>query len=203
MKTLNLADFVERISYRHGAQMVTIVAKTNPALAGGKKCPLYGRNVEKLASVQGMINWSYETAVNNRRSKEAFASGKEFETFESKPRAWGRRVYDGVKMTPYVIHTPKDTDEKRVYLEYRFLKSIHHQYMIDGKIVDNSEVEPYLRPVYKSKTQNVEEDVILRDYQLSNLEFITFGGEQYKLEITVDQEPVLYDQLDKLSRIAA
>jgi len=59
-------------------------------------------------------------------------------------------------------------------------------------------VEPHLRDKSESSRQQVENEVILRDYRISSIEYITFGGEQFALKVTPEGEAKLYDQLAKL-----
>ena len=54
---------------------------------------------------------------------------------------------------------------------------ISTEYLLDGEPVDRSVIEEWL-PMHKSEgaRQEVERPVILRDYNLSNITSITYGG---------------------------
>lgn len=193
MQTLSVLELSDRLSTRRGAQIVTMIARTQPALKGGKKSPLAGKLVEKVSRVNGIVNWSYENAVNNQRMREETpldANGA-VEHFISDPRKWGQRIHGSA----FVRHIHKDSGEKRVYVEFKHQNSLGYQYFIDGLPVDASEVEPHLRDKSESSRQQVENEVILRDYRLSSIEHITFGGEQFALHVCPLEESTLYDQL--------
>lgn len=196
MNELNPVELADRLATRNGAQMVTIIARTQPALKGGKKSPLAGKLVEKQSRVNGMVNWSYENAVNNQRQREQspIDANGEVEEFISHPRKWGQRVHK----TAFVHHIPKGTDEKRVYVELKVQKSLGYQYFIDGLPVDENEVTPHLTEKSESSRQQVEKEIILRDYRVSSIEYMTFGGETYAINIDEKTESALWDRLKAL-----
>jgi hypothetical protein len=196
MNNLNAIELADRLATRNGAQIVTMITRTQPALKGGKKSPLAGKLVEKQSRVNGMVNWSYENAVNNQRQREQapLDANDEVEEFISHPRKWGQRVHK----TAFVRHIPKGTDEKRVYVEFKHQNSLGYQYFIDGLPVDESEVTPFLRDKSESSRQEVEHQVILRDYRLSSIEYMTFAGETFAICINEETESNLYDQLEAI-----
>lgn len=174
-----------------GAQMVTFTAVTCPKVKGGKKSPFYG--VRKRAKVNGVVNWIYANAVNRQRTKEnqPLNDNGEVENFVPDPRAWGERVHQ----TAFVRHVKDGTP--KVYIEFKFQRSVQREYFMDGKLIPNEEVEPYLYHNEKEGArQEIENVVILRDYQLSNLEQIQIGGQIYDVKIDKSAEHELFDLLD-------
>jgi hypothetical protein len=192
MNNLNAIELADRLATRNGAQIVTMITRTQPALKGGKKSPLAGKLVEKQSRVNGMVNWSYQNAVNNQRQREQtpLDVNGEVEEFISHPRKWGQRIHK----TAFVRHLNKE-GEKRVYVEFKHQNSLGYQYFIDGLPVDESEVTPFLRDKSESSRQEVENEVILRDYRLSSIEYMTFAGETFAISIDEETEAQLYDQL--------
>lgn len=176
---------------------MTIVARTNPTLVGGKSCPLAG--LEKVATVNGVINWSYENSVNNQRLREGGPTDDsgEVEQFVSAPRAWGRRLHEafpdrrGNRMLPFVAkqwnsETIESSELERLpldelYLELKVQKSLACQYFLEGVEQSAETVQPYLRERRESSRQEVENPVILRDYKLSSLVSLTVDGNTYEL----------------------
>jgi hypothetical protein len=159
-------------------------------LKGGKSSPLAHNRIDKIARVNGMVNWVYENAVNAQREREA-TDGETIEHFIAHPRKWGQRCHK----TAFVRHIPKGTDERRVYAELKVNKSLCHQWLIDGMPVGDDEILPFLREKSESSRQQVENPVILRDYRLSSIEYITFGGESFAVKVTPDDEAELYETL--------
>lgn len=202
-KLTTLAGFRSMLFNARGAKPVTIVTRTEPALTGGKKCPLAG--LVKVSTVNGMINFNYENAVNRQRSRE----GND-ETFESASRKWGRRLYE----TPEEVENPnsvKRIERKRrdprhlpfvaknwteetisvdefneipnneLYLEMKVENSGDYIYMLNGVEIPKEQVAPYLPKKKEGERQDVEKTVILRDYKIENVEQITIDGESYKI----------------------
>lgn len=192
MQTIGVLELADIASRRRGTQIVTIVARTTPDLVGGKKSPLAGRKVEKVATVNGMINWNYTNAVNNQRLRESkpLNENDEVEAFVAEPRKWGKRI----QQSAFVRHIPKKENEKRVYLEQKVERSLGYQFYIDDVPVDASEVLPFVRES-NSDRQGVDKKIILRDYRLSSIEYITMQGDTFKVEVTSDEESRLYDSL--------
>jgi hypothetical protein len=193
---ISVIQLFDLLSARRGAQIVTMVARTQPVLRGGKKSPLANWKVEKLAKVNGIVNWSYENAVNNQRMREGTPVDENnvVENFKSHPRSWGERI----NKTAFVSHVPKNTNEKRVYIEFKHQNSLEYRYYIDGKEADFAQVEPYLVGNTESSRQEVTKKVILRDYRLSSIELITLGGQQFEIKVTQKDEEKLYDILAEI-----
>jgi hypothetical protein len=170
-----------------GAKPVTILARTEPALVGGKSCPLKG--LVKVASVNGIINWSYERSVNRervRRGAPVDAAGN-VEHFEAAPRSWGTRLICQTtdhKVPLVAKHVPRaritlaelqtlPADE--LFLELKVQKTITRQYELHGETIPEEQVTPHLR------TSSNPHGVVLRDYRLDHLQELVMGGRVYWL----------------------
>lgn len=170
-----------------GATAVTILARTAPALVGGKSCPLKG--LTKLSSVNGIINFSYERSVNRQRERAGAprdAAGN-VEQFEAAPRSWGTRLFCQAtnrkvplvaKNVPSARITSQDlarlpADE--LYLELKVQRSITRQYELNGEVIPEAEVTPHLRP------SSSRHGVILKDYRLDHLQEVVMNGQVFWL----------------------
>lgn len=187
-----------------GARVVTITARTKPDMVGGKKCPLAG--LEKVSLVNGIINFSYENAVDAQRYRET-DDVELVEKFTPEPRRWGSRLYaaDTVqsgkhRMLPLVdklrhdqpyfsFEDIKQTPSDRLYLELKVQKSLGHVYYLDDVEVSHSDAEEHIRKPSPSATQQVEREVILRDYALVNIQQLTLDGNTFVVaeEMTLPQ----------------
>lgn len=154
-----LAEFLKEIK---GTTFCTIETETEPKLKGGKKCPYAG--VKKISKVNGAIGFIYENAVNNQRVRE----GSEAD-FESEPRAWGHRISG----TPLVEHKGK------FYIEVKVEKTEKPLYILNGNFISNEDIKPYL-PETTSR-QELDKEVILRDYSLDNIKMIKIKGQQFQI----------------------
>ncbi len=178
MKTVTVEELGNLLYNQVGATFVTILAYTEPDTVGGKACPVKG--VRKLALVNGVINWSYENAVNKQRLREGQPADENgaVEYFEPAARRWGTRLHKKIGektlLTPLVEHKGE-----RHSLELKVERSLRYNYYLDGKHIAKDKVEPHLRPRSEGKRQQVENPVILRDYKLCNVKAIRFNGEAY------------------------
>jgi hypothetical protein len=168
MATITIAEFETKLREVKGARMVTFVAKTVPKMVKTDN-PFWG-HVHKLSEVNGCINWIYQNSVNRQRLRE----DKEPD-FIPAPRAWGQREW----RTPFVTHNGKK------YLEVKVEKSIQHTYTLHGQLV-SKEVEEliklYLTPHSKAHRQQLDKDVILRDYTLDNIRHFHGLDDYYVIE---------------------
>lgn len=182
-----------------GAKPVTIVARTSPSLVGGKNCPY--RGATKLSRVNGIINFSYENAVNRELQRSA-EEGEVIDYFEPQARRWGTRLYSEDRlrsgknrMLPLVaknIPEPcvsfrdiKDVPGDELYLELKVEKSLGTQYELNGEIIPNEDIKPHLRE------SSAPHGVILRDYRFDNLEEIVLDGTVYVVATQVPEPAVL------------
>lgn len=195
MKTVSIQELTNLLDARRGACFVTIVARVDAKLVKkhretGEPNPYAGAT--KVSRVNGCINWSYANSVNNQRLREGQPTNEadQVEFFTPEKRAWGQRrfynaageaVYDrsaSVRLSPFVDH------KQAVYLEMKVEKSVEHRYELDGEVLTDEQVAPYLPKRKESSRQQVEKPVILRDYTLdkageTSIMALTMGGETY------------------------
>lgn len=145
-------------------ERVSLIASTIPTMSK-KDNPYHGRIIQ-ITSAVGTINWSYQDAVNEQRVKE----GK-MPDFVADERKWGTKV--GV----FIEHN------NRLYLEVKIEKYSEIKYFdIEGVEISRDLVEQFF-PVRKpSKTQNLYDEIVLRDYEIGNIRSITFQGQTYDIK---------------------
>jgi len=140
-----------------GAVICTVNAETTPKM---RKTDNPYVDVVKVSSVNGIINWIYEDAVNKQRSREELEPN-----FTAFPRKWGNRI----KGSPLVEHNGN------YYLEMK-VQSAQAQYILGNEEIAVSELIPYFYDRSKSR-QGVEKEVVLRDYALENIKSIKYAGQ--------------------------
>jgi hypothetical protein len=189
---MNVEQFMTLLESRKGASIITITAVTEPdwlPLKATGPNPYKGKVWKRQVS-NGMINWQYEAAVNRQRERE----GNEPD-FEAMPRKWGTRIHG----TPWVTHKGK------TYLELK-LQNVYSVEYIDAngnpyqpvyipfgyhpkhdQITNFSGVEllapiqDYLKPKSKNSRQQLDKEIILRDYTLTNIIEFTWGGISHQI----------------------
>jgi hypothetical protein len=163
-----LVEFL--IQNLRGAGFVTIQTQTTPPLTAEGKAAL--GEVKKVARVNGVINWQYQKAVNRQRSRE----GKTAD-FVAMQRKWGERL-NGL---PFVVHykAPKsrnDPFEPRLNLEMKVERSLGHEYLdAEGNTIPREQVEQFL-PAKGESRQDVDKEIILRDYLVQNITGMKING---------------------------
>lgn len=146
------------------ATFVTILARTPVKL-----CTSHFGRVWKTSRVNGTINFSYSNSVNRQRGREA-EGPEDFDLFVAQPRKWGVRLHK----LPFVQH------KENVYLEIKVERSLGYTYNDDaGNEIATDEITPYLLPWRESTTQDLDREVILRDYLLENLLEVKVNGMLY------------------------
>jgi hypothetical protein len=190
MEVLTRTQLRDRLMQERGATAITIVSTTEPRFRkslDGQANPFLGV-CHKRSHVNGMMNWRYGNAVNNQRMREGqpLDDAGEVEFFEPEPRKWGVRLSrtDG-SITPLVEH------KGRYYLELRVGKSLGYRYECqDGTTPDNETIHPWLQSRgEEGRRQQVDKPVILRDYALDSIDFITLHGET--IQIVDDATPAV------------
>lgn len=170
---LTVEMLASMLAQHRGATPVTLVARTVPPMRKTGN-PLAG-DVVKVSRVNAIIGFLYENSVNNQRLRE---QGEDAPLFESHPRKWGRRVLP----SPLVEHTDKKGNFIR-YLEVKVQKSLGYEYrsISTGTPIPDAEVECYLPKKVEGARQEVENPVILRDYDLRNILEIRMLGADYEI----------------------
>ena len=126
----------------------------------------------KQSHVNGFIGWNYENAVSRQQIREGGEG-----TFQVKPRKWGERVVG----TPLVEH------KGNTYLELKVEKVVKTDYfqVDDGKITpcQKGDIAHLMRkPSPNGGHQGVTKEIILRDYDLSNIVELRIGGVVYQID---------------------
>lgn len=140
---------------------ISLVAETTPSL---RKAPLELKPLKKLTYLNATIGFRYENAVNRQRVRE----DKEPD-FEAVERKWG--VREGV----LVKHNGK------TYLEVKVEKSYKYVYRLDGIEVPKEKIEPFL-PLKSNSRQDLEKEIILRDYALDSIREISINSQHFEIQ---------------------
>jgi len=173
ISTVELEKFFRGVSR---PTIVTLLTVTEPALRKADN-PYFGR-VHKFTRVNGVVGFSYQNSVNNQRQREAspdtIEEAEAVPTFHALPRKWGQRIQG----TALVEH--KDS----VYVEVKVEKIVDHFYTVDGKLVGEKqfdEIESFLQKKSPSARQEVEREVVLRDYKIENVKAVRVAGKQFNV----------------------
>lgn len=157
MKTLTKNELIDLLKSVKGTSFVSIESETTPRLKAN--CPL--KNLVKISKVSGAINFNYQNSVNNQRVKE-----NKPEDFKAKSRVWGKRV----KNSPVFEHRGK------FYLNIK-IQSSRSDYFNNNLRQSIDKVANYL---YNSSTrQNLNKEIIVRQYSLDSIKRITINKQEY------------------------
>lgn len=127
--------------------------------------PFAGR-VLKLSRVSGLINFRYTKSVNAQRKREA-----QPDDFQAVPRSWGVRIVG----SPLVLHFDSGP---QFYLEVK-RERVERWYFDANTLepINEADLIPYLPRRRKSKRQNLDSEIVLRDYRLDHIAELSIGGE--------------------------
>lgn len=162
MQTIRFERLEKILRDVRGTTAVTITALTEPDMVA-RDNPYAGR-VRKRSRRNCLIGFGYENAVNNQRLRE----DKDAD-FVAGPRKWGVRIAG----TPIVEHKGK------VYLEAKVQRVLEYRYEVDGEIVENALIEPWLRDKGAADRQELAKPVELRDFALTSITDLVMGGYHY------------------------
>lgn len=180
MKKLTLPELQTALIERGGAKFVTFTARTDARL---KKTDNPFGKVFKTSRVNGVINWSYGRAVNRQRGREWDGTPDERpDRFQPYPRKWGQRLPN----LPFVQY------KGRVYLEVKVQRAETLGYTDEaGDPLLPEMITPFLPKVSSNADhQEVDREVVLRDYDLANIVEIAFDGATYTVDTTVPAVPM-------------
>ncbi len=161
-KFVNRDQLIKILMGITGSTFATITAETE-AKMNKTNNPYYGE-VTKVTEATVNINFNYQNAVNNARAKE----DKEAD-FVAQPRKWGQHVPG----TPLILHNGA------YYLEARFLKNTSTTYYHKNVECDKSLFESFMPTVKESKTQDLENQVIMRDFKIENIKSVVVNKVKY------------------------
>ena len=138
--------------------------------------PFVGMGIVKRETLNGMIGYIYSNAVNRIAGKE------DKEERECKIHPWG----DMDEKNLFRIH--RKTGEE--YLSMKVEKfEVHGYFKPDGTQIPTEEIKPFLPIKHKSSTQeDLDGEVIVRDYSLKNIMAIRAFKEEYRITHDISQE---------------
>jgi hypothetical protein len=170
--TMTREDFVNMVVETNGARFASIVSTTDARVKktsndGTETNPNF-KDTIKTSKALVILNHNYTNSVNNQRNREGDDT-----QFVAHPRTWGTRISG----TSFVEH--KDT----LYLELKVESSLGYEYFnkTTGEHLDKDEVHSFITPRKESGRQQVANPVIIRDYKVSNLDYITMNGMTVRL----------------------
>jgi len=171
MKTVTVSEMIKIIREKTVGTSSITVDLDSPMDGKGKMRttgnPFAGKGIVKRESLNGMIGYIYANAVNRIAGKE----GKEER--EAKQHPWG------------------DMDEKHLFRIHRgngkhylsmMVKSTNVEgfFAPDGSMVNEDEIRRFIPEKKKSSTQDdLNGEVIARDYGMENIRAIRAFGEEY------------------------
>lgn len=154
-----------------GGTFVGMDTRTPVKLTGGKQNPQQGRvvKVQRGAQVMSFSNRhgsAYEGMVRRRLAEE----GKDPDSFELGPRAWGERM----EGTPFVLHKGEH------YLEVIFLRAGAVEYQLDGVTVPEHSIQGLPRKRDNTGQGGLENQVVIRTFKLENITELRAYGLQWR-----------------------
>lgn len=122
----------------------------------------------QLDELGGSIDSFLEKAEHISKAKELF---------KLSPRKWGTRIPN----TPIIEHTPAKRNNKEFYLEVIFMKAGKSLYYLDGQPIAEDLIIGLEKPTPNPNAQGgLENQVIIRTYNLASISKIRFGGKEYE-----------------------
>lgn len=167
--SLKQPQFDGRLFTLDRASPVALTAVTAPRMRAEGN-PHHG-HVVKVSEVNGFIHFRYSRCVNRQRSRENKAPD-----FMAMPRAWGQRV----KGTPLVALVTAD-GITQLYLEVKIQRRTWVFREPDtGEQIPQSELQEFLLPPAKAYTQQLDRDVVMRDYRTDHIAELRVDGETWR-----------------------
>jgi hypothetical protein len=190
---LNIAkQLIEDGGRYQGALLIT---ETTPKL---KKTgnPLIGKTIIKRSSKRVGMNGNYANMVNNQRKREIEALNEQRKAdglapvtvAEFKPKtSWHTPVLDGFNgsIVCNKKEVDKPVDERKLYLKHVVTGDTQTQYLVDGVPATDDELDTIkeFSPSYsKSKSQGLENDIIINAVAFENIKEIRANGNVLKFD---------------------
>ncbi len=214
MTRIDVISLIYRLLDVRGTTFVSLTSRTEPKM-NKRNNPLFG-NVEKVSTTNCIIGYNYENMVNNARKRElatdvkqaALDAGvpaeilKQFEgeitgiaekaanDFEAKKRQWGKHYispFDNKPSRILIEHTPKDSTEKRFYVQVAVLNTKTPTYYYKG--TDNElstddlvTAKSFMPKRKEGERQELKNPIIVRDYRIDNVKKITLNKSRYEIK---------------------
>jgi hypothetical protein len=166
---LGLKQQIDKIK---GTTFCGLSTLTAVKLKGGKKNSMQGRVTKKTEDANVILfsntkDSGYISMVRRRMVSE----GKDPDTFELSPRAWGVRMGN----SPFIEHNGKH------YLECFFISSGKSTYYLDGEEIDKEkieglDVETPKTEKYVESQGGIENKVIIRTFAIESIEKLNMKG---------------------------
>lgn len=167
---LTQTQFQSRLFGLSKATAVGMTAVTVPEMRA-KENPFFGR-VVKVSRVNGFINWRYARTVNRQRTRE-----DKTPDFAAVPRSWGHRV----KGTPLVALVTAE-GQTLLYLEIKVqMRSTDFRDRVTGELIGLRDVKPYLIPPAKAVRQQIDRDIVLRDFRLDHIAELRIDAQAWRV----------------------
>lgn len=170
MKAITPNELQEMLSTTKGATIVSILARTPVKLrkksrVNSDPCPF--ESIHKISRVNGILNHNYEKSVNRQRERE----GKETD-FQAVQHQWAEHVPG----TPFVRNRRGgDT----LYLVIKVERAFDTVYVDqDDRIRTKQEIAEFEYSKGSSR-QNLDQEVIYRNYKLDNIHALIMKGETF------------------------
>ena len=172
MKLEQIKELLESVK---GSTFAGLDTLTSVTLKGGKKNPMQNRVTKKTTGANVILfsnteHNPYEAMVKRRMEAE----GKDPETFEVKPRAWGTRVGH----SPFIEHKGK------YYLEVIFRSSGTSEFFLDGEPIAREDIEGLddessdkVKETEAASQGGISEKVVLRTFAIENIQELRLLGE--------------------------
>lgn len=162
-KTLTVAELREALASQKSATPIAFCAITS---AKARKNP-YGE-IRKVSFVQAFTACDYEKSVNRQREREGSA-----QNFQAEARQWGERV------APCLVE-----NKGKSYLVAHVTRAKKPLFYVQSagiwKGIEKAEIASFLYTSSAPK-QELEKEVIYRNYSLDNIRSISIGGKKYKI----------------------
>lgn len=153
-----------------GGTFVGMDTVTDVKLTGGKKNTQQGRVTKQMTGAQVMCFTNSKTnAYDAMVRRRLEAEGKDPDSFELGPRAWGTRIAG----TPFIEHNGKH------YLEAIFMKAGAVQYLLDGQPVDEAAIEG-LPDRKEGEQAGLENKVVIRTFALESIVELRAMGQVWR-----------------------
>lgn len=156
---MQLNTATEALDGLAGGTFVGLDTLTQVSLKGGRKNPQQGRITKRMTGAQVMCfsntnGSAYDAMVRRRLEQE----GRDPNSFELSPRAWGQRVPG----TSFVEH------KGQVYLEVIALRAGKVEYLLDGQPISKNDIDG-LEEGRAGEQAGLENKVIVRTFALDSI----------------------------------
>lgn len=173
---ITIEQLKAKVDERKSATAVCIVTQTQPKMRKTNN-PFFGR-VTRIASRSGMLNASYENAVNRQRAREDHPEAGEFNA----AALWNGK---GEHVSPAIVRHTGSGEEYLVFYPTRTTedgKPIANQdlWLLDGQPVDGetlAAIMTFVQAPGESRKQETDKQISWRTVKLENVKQVTMGGE--------------------------